>query len=103
MLSSVNSFLSGLAWWAVAALAIFAWYVAHHGLPWVVGKARSIWSSAVSVEQRVAASVNNLSADFEARVKALEADVAKLKAPAAPAAPANPPTPPAPAPTAAKS
>jgi hypothetical protein len=74
-----------LAPYLVNALALFAafylvWMVARHGVSWCLGKLSAVWNKGAADLQLAVTTVKGDLAAAQAKIVALETDVATLKA-----------------------
>lgn len=93
MFASVKDYFAGFSALELAGMALFAFVVYKHGLPWVVDKIKSIGSTALADFNKVKAVFQADIAGVKTRVDALEADfgIVKAKVAAVTSPPAAPP------------
>lgn len=79
MLDQVEKFFTDISWATAALAVIVAWYIYRHGLPWVVAKTKSIFSTAKADLSNFHALLHTSVEDVHLRVDAIQDRVIALE------------------------
>jgi len=79
MIEAAKDTITGLSWSAITLVLISIYYIARHGLPWFIGKVKSISSSAAEDYVKLRDRFHADAKLVEARFSTLESEVAALK------------------------